>query len=416
MLMKNLLATSLLTVLFSTSVMASSGSQMVLLKGSVKQDSTLFSSQVEALGGTVTYFHRKAGIALVSGLDDAGVAALAGSSVVQEIAPEFSIELDPGIQNAGSELVEQEIASPADPTTATRYSRQWNMRAIDADLAWAAGRLGSSAVTVAIIDTGIDYNYVDLQGRVDLSRSASFLPDDDVLVDIYFPGAHHVADLHYHGTHVASTVVSNSTVVAGVTTQTTLIGVKVCSVLAGVGCPSGAVLGGLLHAADNGADVANMSLGGGFLKAGAQGYGGFLNRVFNYVHSVGMTVVVSAGNEGLDLDHYPNLYKTYCTTPSTICVSATGPTAQVSVDGPWTDVDALASYSNYGRSAVNVAAPGGNVSAVWAACSGFTTPAAAGNTSSAAGAAKLPPELTVARDGTAGSTASTVGTAASATK
>ena len=47
-------------------------------------------------------------------------------------------------------------------------------------------------------------------------------------------------------------------------------------------------------------------------------------------------------------------------------------TAQASVTGPWTNVDALAFYSNFGRSAIDVAAPGGNnATAVWAACSPF---------------------------------------------
>jgi subtilisin family serine protease len=80
--------------------------------------------------------------------------------------------------------------------------------------------------------------------------------------------------------------------------------------------------------------------------------------------------VVAAGNSALDLDHDGNNYETFCNTPSTICVAATGPESELSVNGPWTNVDAHATYSNYGRSAISVAAPGGNnASFVWAACS-----------------------------------------------
>jgi len=60
------------------------------------------------------------------------------------------------------------------------------------------------------------------------------------------------------------------------------------------------------------------------------------------------------------MDHDGNAYKTYCSTPATVCVAATGPTAQGSVNGPWTNPDAPATYTNFGRSAINVAAPGGN--------------------------------------------------------
>jgi subtilisin family serine protease len=83
-------------------------------------------------------------------------------------------------------------------------------------------------------------------------------------------------------------------------------------------------------------------------------------------------VVVSAGNARADLDHDKNGYKSYCSAPQVVCVSATGPTGQRTVNGPWQNIDALASYSNFGRSAISVAAPGGNAVSVIAACSGFT--------------------------------------------
>ena len=242
------------------------------------------------------------------------------------------------------------------------------MRAIGADEAWARGRTGSSGVTVAILDTGIDYMYPDLAGRVDLSRSVSFVPFDDFLTSIYFPSRHPVTDLNFHGTHVASTAISNGDVIAGVTSRTTLMGVKVCDVFGD--CEFGAMLFGVLYAVDNGADVINMSLGGYFSKRGVGWYVGLINRVFNYAGSKGVTVVVSAGNEAVDLDHDGSDFKIFCSAPNTLCVSATGPTASAGVDGPWENVDAPAPYTDYGRSAINVAAPGGTFAgSVWSACS-----------------------------------------------
>jgi subtilisin family serine protease len=224
-------------------------------------------------------------------------------------------------------------------------------------------------VTVAILDTGIDYLYPDLWDRVDLSRSISFVPSDDALVDANSPGRHYVTDLYFHGTHVAATVASNAYVAAGVTSQVTLMGVKVCDVEGS--CEDSAVVQGIIYAVENGADVINMSLGGYFDKRDDGAYVGFLNRLSNWANAAGVTVVVSAGNAAMDLDHDRDSYKTYCSAPNVICVSATGPTSADNIYvGPWYEVDAPASYTNYGRSAINVAAPGGSSGGyVWAACS-----------------------------------------------
>ena len=131
----------------------------------------------------------------------------------------------------------------------------------------------------------------------------------------------------------------------------------------------GGILAGVLWAADHGADVINMSIQGAFLKSGGSGQVvSLINQVFQYASKAGAVIVVAAGNNSIDLDrntiptadgpvHFPGLYETYCDTPGAICVSATGPlTATGSPDVP-------AVYTNYGRSAISVAAPGGNASA-----------------------------------------------------
>jgi subtilisin family serine protease len=349
----------------STAYASESNLHMVLLKGQGMSKS--FQQEVDSLGGTITYSH-KIGIAFVEGLSADAAAQLGGSKDVKEVMPNIAFEMStPSI--AEPVAAGAVPASPEDPTTSFFYPRQWHLRAISADYVWSMGRTGSPDITVAILDTGIDYTNLDLAGLVDLDRSASFTPVDDLYVEAYFPGRHPISDIGYHGTHVAATVASNGIVGAGVTSGVTLIGAKVCSVALGF-CPGDAIIAGILHAVDNGAHIANMSLGGGFPKNISKGYVGFLNRVFNYANSMGTLVVVSAGNESIDLDHDGNFYKTFCSTPNTVCVSATGPTSAETVNGPWEDIDALAFYSNYGRSAINVAAPGGNSGgSVWAACS-----------------------------------------------
>lgn len=326
-----------------------------------------FEADVAALGGTVVYSHRS-GFALVSGIDEAS--GLASLRDVAQVAEDVDVEMAPEADGAP----EAAAVSPAaaNPGAAAFIARQWDLPAIGMPAVWAAGRFGSSDVTVAVIDSGIDYISPDLAGRVDLDRSVSFLPEMDAYVNYYFPGAHPIADLGYHGTHVASTIASNGLVHAGVTRDVTLMGIKACYGI-NTSCSSGAILAGIAYAIDHDADVINMSLGGRFAKAHNGAYVGFLNRLFNEANREGVTVVVSAGNESWDLDHDGNTYKTYCTTPGTICVSATGPTARQSVNGPWADIDAPATYTNFGRSSVSVAAPGGNTGgSITATCSKFS--------------------------------------------
>ena len=350
-----------------------------------------FAAEVARLGGAVAFAH-PIGLAAVTGLDDGRATALSRVTGVAAVDADGYVTLD---EPAGTELASADVgvASPSNPTTSFFFPRQWHLRAIGANAAWAAGHLGSPTVRVGVLDTGIDYLHPDLNGRVDLNLSRSYLSAAE---NARVPaGAHLVADLHFHGTHVAATIASNALAAAGVTSGVTLVGLKVC--VPGtpangftVTCSFSSTFFAILDAADMGLDVINISLGGAFQRFAASARGGFgpsfvatLNRVFNYANQKGTAIVVAAGNSRFDLGRNivpvqggtakaPGLYGLFCDTPAVICVSATGPTAQASVNGPWTNVDAFAPYSNFGRGAIDVAAPGGNVSAVWAACSGFT--------------------------------------------
>jgi lantibiotic leader peptide-processing serine protease len=326
-----------------------------------------FAERVASLGGQVVAAYDQIGVAVVRGLGGDAVDSLRGDNDVAMVEPDHIIDFLDAIE-AGP-VTEVEPDSHANPTAAFFFPRQWNMRAISAERVWAAGVRGSSSVTVAILDTGLDYTYPELAGRVDLARSRSFVTwaGEQQLHNHFFAGMHEVIDMHGHGTHVGNTVVSNGHIVAGVTQDVTLMGVKVLSA-AGSGASSG-ILAGIMYAADVGADVINMSLGGIFSKSDFPGFVAVINRAINYANRQGVTIVVSAGNAALNLDAGGDLYKTYCDSPNTICVSATGPTSGGTV-GPWLNVDDPASYTNFGRSAIDVAAPGGaGGGAVWAGCS-----------------------------------------------
>lgn len=359
---KRLLGTITLVVLVSSSLFAADR-HLVLFKGNGAPAD--FSTQVSTLGGTVVYQHSI--LAIVEGMTDANAAAIQGVAEVQQ-----DVEFELNVERADVDMALDAPESPSNPAGAFFYPRQWHMWAIGADQAWAAGRLGSPLVTVAVLDTGIDRRsspHADLAGRVDYTRGARFQLDNPACIPATFT-FQATDDLMFHGTHVAATIASNAVAAAGVTSGVTLVPVKVLGLTntppaapgpgtcTGGSGSFGAVLAGVLYAADIDADVANMSLGGGFGKAGNGRFVGMINSVFNYAHRQGLLVVVSAGNEAIDLDHDGNLYKTYCTTPNTICVSATGPAVATSAN-VFSGLDSFAGYSNYGRSAINVAAPGG---------------------------------------------------------
>lgn len=367
-------------LVFSATAAFAGDRHIVRFNGSVPKS---FENAVRAAGGALEWQHVEAGLVAITGLsDDAadkvaithGAESVADLDVVVRPGPSTE-QLDDVVRPGPStgtlpddESGERSLSTQSaliDPTSAMFYSIQWNLHVIGANTAWAAGRQGSPDVTVAVIDSGIDYTHVDLAGRVDLSRSTSFVPADDAIVAAMFPGYHPVTDLYFHGTHVASTITSNAVLAAGVTSNVTLIGVKVID-RNGNGSLATA-LAGILYAADQGADVANLSLAGALTRNDKKLVAA-VRQATNYAHRKGMLVVAAAGNDSADLDADKAAVNLFCDGNHVVCVSATGPT-DGGVFGPWTDIDAFAWYSNFGRKTVDVAAPGGNTwSVIIGAC------------------------------------------------
>jgi len=382
---------------FSVSAGSASGRYLVAFTASIPAS---FASEVAAVGGKLDASLAKFGGAIVSNIDATAAARLSQVAGVQSIDADPMFKLDPvksKVDASDASLLDLEVASPTAPATAGLYAMQWNMRAINAPAAWNAGKLGSSSVRIGIIDTGIDEGTAaagigrnnDLLNRVDRVLSKSFMPVEDTIVQRLFPGAPLYTDLDGHGTNVASQVSSNAINFAGVTSQTKLVSLKACTILpvnpadtvtAPGYCSTSAVFAALAYAVENNIDLVNMSLGGGFMKRDCQGCTSIFNRIVGSTTRAGLTIVVAAGNSGIDLDHDGNFYSTYCSVPGVICVGATGPTSSgAAYTGPFPNVDASSIYTNFGRSSIDVMAPGGNysvnaqnqiigVSYVWSLC------------------------------------------------
>lgn len=334
-----------------------------------------FEARVAVRGGTVDAILAGAGLAIISGLGDLEAADLASTDDVRAVAADRIVGADAPQELAITDAAEASAATPdasgaafdechastSRPARATYYLRQWNLCAIRAYEAWNAGFLGSADVRVFLLDTGIDYLNPDLVGLVDLSRSISLVPaSSDEYALAAAKGVLPIMDFHSHATGVASLIVSNADSLAGVTQRTTLVSVKVLD-RRRRGTIS-VFLQGIVYAADHGADVIHFSFAfEGFNKRDSTGQVAALNKATAYAHRKGAVMVIASGNFSVDLDHNRDNWRV-CNATHAICVSATGPIAAGGVNGPWTDVDSPAAYTNYGRSSITVAGPGGTVS------------------------------------------------------
>ena len=206
------------------------------------------------------------------------------------------------------------VGSPDDPY----FSKEWGLTRVEAPQAWEV-TTGSNSINIAILDTGVDLDHPDLA--------------DKIVSTINFSGSDTADDVHGHGTHVAgiaAAMTNNGIGVAGLGYASTIMNVKVMGD-AGTGSYGSLALG-IIWAADNGAEIINMSLG-------AYVYSSTLEDAVNYAWSKGVIMVAAAGNSGTDSPFYPAYYT------SCIAVAATD------------FYDAKTDWSNYGDW-VDVAAPG----------------------------------------------------------
>lgn len=216
------------------------------------------------------------------------------------------------------------------------YSLQWHLKQIGMEQAWDVSS-GASTTVVAVIDTGIAYETYRKNGKryykaPDLGTTC-FVQGYD-----YVENDTHPNDDHSHGTHVAGTVAqstNNGTGVAGVAFGSCLMPVKVLNRY-GSGTHAN-IAKGIRFAADNGARVINLSLGG---SASSQ----TLLDAVAYAYNKGVIIVAAAGNNGTNVVSYPAAYDSY--------VIAVGATRYD---------ETLAPYSNFGTS-LDVVAPGGDTS------------------------------------------------------
>ena len=256
--------------------------------------------------------------------DLSGIGGVSGAS--RDVTVDFDLPV-------GTEEAETDDGEPA------FADRQWDNDVIEAEAAQETAT--GESTSVAVVDTGIDFDHPDL-GNVNEDLGVTFVPED---AEAPNGGDDSVRG---HGTAVAGVVGATGAVgVTGVAPDTELIPVRVFPNEGGARFID--IFAGIDYAAAVGADAANFSLGvPGVLppQANEGGIRAAIQKVFQSAVSRGTVVTASAGNAGGNLQQgggfsLPN------SVPAAFSVSATGPN------------DELVFYSNFGTNEIDVAAPGG---------------------------------------------------------
>jgi len=284
----------------------------------------------------------------------------AGQTVEQAVA---NFKSDPNVEIAEPNYIIRAAAVPND----TDYGEQWGLNNTGQSVNGIPGTSGSdigvesawdritncNSVTVAILDTGVNYTHSDLSaniwnnagetangadsdgnGFIDDVRGWDFISNDNTP----YPDAGHES----HGTHVAGIVGArgnNSSGTTGVCWQVKLMPLRILDG-SGTGLVSDLALA-INYAVSNGAKVINLSLD-------STGNSNAVSTAINNANANGVVIVTAAGNANLDVEITAS-YPCRNTQANIICVAA--------LDQNF----AKASFSSFGATSVDVGAPGRNI-------------------------------------------------------
>jgi subtilisin family serine protease len=251
------------------------------------------------------------------------------------------------------------------------FSLQWGLDAIEAPQAWNAGFTGKNA-RVFLLDTGIDSDHPDLEPNLNKDLSKSFVPGEGY--------SYEGGEWAFHGSMVAGVVAAanNQLGTIGVAPEAEIVALKVLSEHDAASQFSW-IFDAIVYAANNDADVISMSLGWQFNKNGfyfdennilqkippiyIQNIIQLFQRAVHYAIKKGTVVIAAAGNSAANADGNGSLILLPADLENVIAVSATAPDYWFGdlVNGITdSNFDIPAHYTTYGRSIIDLAAPGGD--------------------------------------------------------
>ncbi len=236
-----------------------------------------------------------------------------------------SLQNDPNISFVEINELHETKFIPNDPA----FPELYGIQKVECTSAWKK-TLGGE-ITVAVIDSGVDYKHVDIRNNMWIKNGAygyNFSENNNDPLDNTRKG---------HGTHVAGTIAAianNNTGIVGVAPKAKIMAIKIFP-----NAYTNVIAKALKYAVDNGAKILNNSWGPRSRRPSSP----TLEAAIDYVHSKGGICVFAAGNSGDDTKYYsPANYS------KTISVGATDSN------------DLRPSFSNYGNT-VDIYAPGKNI-------------------------------------------------------
>ncbi|RYG69724.1 hypothetical protein EON80_09275, partial [bacterium] len=269
----------------------------------------------------------------------------------------------PGITEAEPNAQRFMKAVPNDPS----YSRQYGLEKIGAPAAWNKTK-GSNSVIVAVIDSGVNYTHEDLKANmwVNSKEIVGNGKDDDgngVIDDVYgFDSGDNDGDpmdAHHHGSHCAGIIGAagnNGTGISGVNWNVKIMACKVMN-NAGTIFTSDTMesMQYVLAMKARGQNIRVVSE-----SLGSPSYVQAEKELIDAMAAAGILVVAAAGNETANNDVVPSYPANY-DCPNLISVAASGQN------------DEVASFSNYGATMVDLAAPGVDIySTYWPGNSAYS--------------------------------------------
>ncbi|MBG8554938.1 S8 family peptidase [Hymenobacter guriensis] len=347
------------------------GNQYIIISSTDALPADL-AAQTQAANGTLTDQLPGTGLALATSTDPNFAAKAGRISGVRSVIHDFSFQgFNPASDRNLEAVAEAENTNPASAGDNERYfPLQWGHTAIQAPEAWNAGARGAGAL-VAVLDGGFDLTHPDLQPNIVGSRS--FVPGEPAQFGL---------TSFSHGSHTAGTIAAadNSLGVIGVAPDAKLLLVKVLRD-AGSGSFSW-MIQGIYYAVEQKADVINMSLGAAIPRNSKfrddngtpddttddkwvnetkeiQELLVAISKATTYATQHGATVIASSGNDANNGQRDQDLVHIPSGATNVISISATAPTGWA-MNPFGTNLDGVASYTNYGISDVTFAAPGGD--------------------------------------------------------
>lgn len=260
----------------------------------------------------------------------------------------------PGVALIEINFCRDKQAAPDDPLFKGKgawkqsYDNQWAIKRVgfddSRDSAWKLVGNNPKPVVVAVIDTGLDWNHLDMDWK-NIWENPKETPDngidddnngyvDDVIGWDFYADNNKPWDHDGHGTFVAGVIAAsqdNGIGIAGINPHAQIMVLKA---LNSFGHSRASYLArAIVYAADNGARIINMSVGGKNLTRIEQ-------EAIDYARSRDVLIVVASGNEGIDVSEFGP-----AGADGVIAVGATGLK------------DEHQKFSNWGKN-IDIAAPG----------------------------------------------------------